>query len=286
MDQDIATWTPQRVDDDAWLLVRPGARRRVRQLGPPEVEASIVYQPRSARTRQGRFERAVADFLGREHSAWLLRAVGANVVLDVGGNKGQYAKSLRRNGYTGRIVSFEPVAHLVERLRELSADDPDWRIVDCALGDEDGTAEINMTPGPLSSLLPASEFGRDWAENLSRTTVEEIRIRRLADLWDDVMAGLDDPRPFLKMDTQGYDLETFRGAGDKVQQLLGLQSEVAMVPIYDGMPRLAEMLDIYEAAGFQTTGMFPVNRDRTTLRAIEFDLMMVGPAYEPEVDPS
>ncbi|WP_340539006.1 FkbM family methyltransferase [Nocardioides sp. GXZ039] len=281
MDQDIATWTPQQVDDDAWLLVRPGARRRVRQLGGPEVQASIVYQPRSARVRQGRFERAVSEFLGREHSAWLLRQVRANVVLDVGANKGQYAQSLRRNGYRGRIVSFEPVAHLVKRLEELSASDPDWQVVPCALGDEEGTAEINMTPGPLSSLLPASEFGREWADNLSKTTTETISIRRLADVWDEVMAGVEDPRPFLKMDTQGYDLETFRGAGDKVRLLLGLQSEVAMVPIYDGMPRMAEMLTTYEAAGFETTGLFSVNRDRQSLRAIEFDLMMVGPAFEP-----
>ncbi len=281
MDQDIATWTPQQVDDDSWLLVRPGAKRRVRQLGSPETRASIVYHARSARVRQGRFEMAVSEFLGREHAAWLLRQVGADVVLDVGANKGQYATSLRRNGFTGRIVSFEPIPQLVERLRGLAADDPDWTVVDCALGDDDGTAEINMSPGPLSSLLPASDFGRGWADNLKETTVQEIRIRRLADVWDEAMAGLDAPRPFLKMDTQGYDLETFRGAGDTVGRLVGLQSEVAMVPIYDGMPRLAEMLTTYEAAGFETTGLFPITRDRQTLRAIEFDLMMVGPAFEP-----
>ncbi|MDO9457172.1 FkbM family methyltransferase [Nocardioides sp.] len=277
-DPEIPGYERRRVDDDSWLFVRDGVRRRVRRLGPPEQLATIVFEPGLARRRQGRFERGVASFLAAQHTAWLLRELRVDVVLDVGANIGQFAKHARRMGYRGRIVSFEPVPDLVEVLEQAAADDPDWHVVPCALGDEDGTAEINWSPGTLSSLLPASEFGRQWNDSLDQTTTREITIRRLADVWDEVLAGLDTPRPFLKMDTQGFDVETFRGAGDRVGQLYGLQSEVAMVPIYDGMPRFIDQLALYESAGFETTGMFPVNRDRDTLRAIEFDLMMVGPA--------
>ncbi len=277
-DPEIPGYRGRRLDDDSLLFVRDGVRRRVHRVGPPEQLASLVYEPGVARRRQGRFERGVASFLADQHTAWLLRELDVDVVLDVGANVGQFAKHARRMGYRGRIVSFEPVPDLVEVLEAKAADDPDWHVVPCALGDQDGTAEINWSPGTLSSLLPASDFGRQWNDVLDDTTTREIRIRRLADVWDQAVAGLDAPRPFLKMDTQGYDVETFRGAGDHVAQLLGLQSEVAMVPIYDGMPRFPDQLALYESAGFETTGMFPVNRDRDTLRAIEFDLMMVGPA--------
>jgi FkbM family methyltransferase len=266
------------LDDDALLLVRDGARRRVRRVGPPAQLASLVYEPGLARRRQGRFERGVASFLADQHTAWLLRELDVDVVLDVGANVGQVATHVRRMGYRGRIVSFEPVPDLVEVLEKRAADDPDWHVLPFALGDADGTAEINWSPGTLSSLLPASDFGRRWNDRLDRTTTRTIHVRRLCDLWDRCVAGLDAPRPFLKMDTQGYDVETFRGAGDRVAGLYGMQSEVAMVPIYDGMPRLPDQLALYEAAGFETTGLCPVNRDRDTLRAIEFDLMMVGPA--------
>jgi FkbM family methyltransferase len=275
---EIAGYQRRRVDDDTWLFVREGVKRRVRRVGPPEQLATLVFEPNLARSRQGRFERGVASFLADQHTAWLLRELRVDVLLDVGANIGQFAKHARRLGYRGRIVSFEPVPDLVEVLEREAADDPDWHVVPVALGDEDGTAEINWSPGTLSSLLPASDFGRRWNDSLDETTTREIRIRRLHDVWDEVTQGLDDPRPFLKMDTQGYDVETFRGAGDKVARLFGLQSEVAMVPIYDGMPRFIDQLALYESAGFETTGMFPVNRDRESLRAIEFDLMMVGPA--------
>jgi hypothetical protein len=94
-------------------------------------------------------------------------------------------------------------------------------------------------------------------------------------VYDELVAGLDDPRVYLKLDTQGYDLEAFAGAGDRIKQVVGMQSEVSSVPIYDGMPRLTEQIAVYEDAGFELTGMFPVITDAATMRIIEFDAVMV-----------
>jgi hypothetical protein len=54
-----------------------------------------------------------------------------------------------------------------------------------------------------------------------------------------------------------------------------MQSELSLVPLYDGMPHLTEQLATFEDAGFQVTGMFPVVFDRATMRVIEFDAVMV-----------
>lgn len=45
----------------------------------------------------------------------------AHVVLDVGADRGQFGKRLRRDGYTGRIVSFEPVPHIADQLEKGAA---------------------------------------------------------------------------------------------------------------------------------------------------------------------
>ena len=60
-----------------------------------------------------------------------------------------------------------------------------------------------------------------------------------------------------------------------------MQSEVACVPIYDGMPRLPEQLEEYESRGFEVAGMFMVSRDVPTMRVIEFDMTLVRPAAVP-----
>ena len=90
--------------------------------------------------------------------------------------------------------------------------------------------------------------------------------------------GLPDPRVYLKLDTQGYDLRVLpRGGRPAIDRCsLGLQSEVSCVPIYDGMPRLVGAADRpYEEAGFSLTGMFPVTIDRRSLRVIEFDAVLI-----------
>jgi FkbM family methyltransferase len=174
-------------------------------------------------------------------------------------------------------VSFEPVAEMAARLREAAADDPDWLVMQNALGEAEGVAEIHAMQGAMSSLLPASEFGRRWSPKLRRTHPEQITIRRLDAVFDEAVAGIDRPRVYLKLDTQGFDLRAFAGAGSRIEDVLGMQSEVACVPIYDDMPRLTEQIRVYEDAGFELTGMFPVNVEGSSLRVIEFDAVMVRP---------
>jgi FkbM family methyltransferase len=267
----------RRLDRGTWMVATPGSRARAAQLGPDGRGPTVLFDPAYARQRPGVFERSLSDFVARRHITWLLRELRVNIVLDVGANVGQYADKLRRSGYTGRIVSFEPVAELSAALREKASADDRWHVHGCALGEEEGEAEINVVPGTMSSLLDASAFGKDWSDRLRESHTEKVRVRRLQDVLDEASAGVEDPRVYLKMDTQGFALQTFRGAGERVTELVGMQSEVSCVPIYDGMPRMAEQIGVYERAGFEITGMFSVSRDKPTLRVIEFDVVMIGP---------
>jgi hypothetical protein len=77
---------------------------------------------------------------------------------------------------------------------------------------------------------------------------------------------------FLKLDTQGFDMEVFKGLGNKLDEVLVLQSEVSLIPIYDNMPHWTESLALYESAGFGVAGMFPVNWDDG--RVVEYDCLL------------
>ena len=240
------------VDGHTWVVRRDQDRRRVFQE-----------------------QRVLGHYLGQQHVDWVLRELDINCVLDVGANVGQFAKRLREGGYTGRIVSFEPVPALADELRRTAKDDPDWQVVQCALGEVDEQTEINVRPGAMSSLLPSSDFGKNWSKKLRETERQTIDVRRLDGLFADVVAGIDEPRVYLKLDTQGYDLQAFACGGDCLKQIAGMQSEVSCLPIYDHMPRLPEQISAYEAEGFEISGMFPVTRHGPTLRVIEFDVTMV-----------
>jgi FkbM family methyltransferase len=198
-----------------------------------------------------------------------------NCVLDVGANRGQYGRLLRRAGYTGRIVSFEPVPPEFELLEQAAAGDPEWEVHPVALGSSDGSLEMHVTPGTLSSPLPATSLGEESFYRLRHTTRAVVPVRRLDGMLDEILRDLPDPRPFLKMDTQGFDVEVFRGLGERAREFVGLQSEVALLQLYQGMPRLPEALGVYEEAGFEVSGMYPVTRQAATGRVLEFDCLMV-----------
>jgi len=220
-------------------------------------------------------EKALFAYLSYLQIAAILDMYRVNVVVDVGAHRGGFAEGLRAAGYRGRIVSFEPAPHAFARLREAAAGDPRWAVLQVALGREDGETEMQVVPGTLSSLLPPTRFGAGRYPQLQQAEATTVQLRRLDGLLDGVLAGTRNPRPYLKLDTQGFDLEVFAGLGDRVSEFVGMQSEVALMKIYEGMPRMPEALRTYEAAGFEVAGLYPVSRQRRTARVLEYDAVMV-----------
>lgn len=265
-----------QVAPGAWLLRRRSSEVLTRPLVRKAGAGRLVYHPGRVRRNLPTMYRNLAGFLLEEQVAAILRRLRVNCVLDVGANVGQFGRMLRRGGYQGRIVSFEPLDEFATELRRRAEKDGNWHVHQYALGDEETTGEINATPGAsLSSLLPASAFGKEWSTKLETPVKEEITIRRLDGVLDEVVAGVDEPRIYLKLDTQGYDLPAFRGAGERVREVLAMQSEVSCMPIYEGMPQLEEQLGEYRRAGFDVAGLFPVSLHRPTLRVLEFDAVLV-----------
>jgi len=215
------------------------------------------------------------SILLREHLGDLLKRLGIDCVLDVGANVGQYGRLLRRAGYRGRVISFEPNPDALAILTAASASDPRWTVHGCALGDLDGQIPFHITRlNSLSSLLTpdgpaAPEFGDD--SKVART--ELVPVRRLDTFFAEHAQELREARLYLKMDTQGYDLNVLRGVAGNIHRILGLQSELSLKPIYSGMPDYLQVL--FEAArlGFEVTGFFPVVRDRAG-SLIEVDCVM------------
>ena len=220
-------------------------------------------------------EREVFEELQRVQLPALFEMYGVNCVVDVGAHEGEYAQRLRAGGYKGRIVSFEPVPRAFAELERVAEDDSDWQVHQLALGREEGATTINAVPGTLSSLRPPTEFGARRYKRLRDPEPVEVQVRRLDAMLDAVLQGIERPRPYLKLDTQGFDLDVFAGTGDRIAEFVGMQSELALMQIYQGMPRLPEALGIYEDAGFDVAAMYPVSRQGKTARVLEYDCVMV-----------
>jgi FkbM family methyltransferase len=219
-----------------------------------------------------------------EHIRELLMTLDIDLVLDVGAHHGEYASLLRELGYAGRIISFEPVAANFDVIAQHCAHDPSWRAYNLALGSEDADKSINvMSDSFLNSFLAPSEFGLQWLDRNSDgghrcpmivKGVDKVTVRRLDGLFDQMLNDAGAHNVFLKMDTQGWDLEVLRGADACISRIGAVQSEVPLKAIYRGMPSFIEVITECKRLGFEITGMFPVSRDTNNLAIVEFDCVM------------
>ncbi|MFF3714257.1 FkbM family methyltransferase [Streptomyces phaeochromogenes] len=263
------------VGSDTWLVGRGAKGRKATSVPFGATGARLLLDEAVSAEAEREFQLGAAHYLGAQHVAALLELNRVNCVFDVGANVGQYGKGLRRFGYKGRIVSFEPVSVTFEKLRQAAENDPDWQVYNFALGREEAVQSIHIDWKSMNSLLPPSEYGKERYKRFSKGRTEEIEIRRLDDVMQKALEGIEDPRPYLKMDTQGFDMEVFAGAGDRISEFVGMQSEVAALRLYEGSPLMGEAIAAYEAAGFGVTGMYPVTREPATGRVVEFDCVMV-----------
>jgi FkbM family methyltransferase len=202
----------------------------------------------------------------RQH---LFRHYGIDTVIDVGANSGQYGHFLRRVGYRGRIISFEPLSTAFSKLKSAAAVDPDWEVHNLGVGDVEGTATLNVSGNSeSSSLLRMLPMHLQSFPDSRYVTTETISLTTL----DKVLNGLSPASGvFVKVDTQGYEMPVIDGAADHLAGVRGVQLEMSIVPLYEGERLMPEMLTYMAGKGFQLMGLEPGPGDSRTGQLLQVD---------------
>lgn len=222
----------------------------------------------------------VVRFAGRSsplgRRMMLLRHYGVDLVIDVGANVGQYALELRRLGYRGQIVSFEPLPTALTTLRARAARDPQWIVMPLALGNHAGRAKLYVAANSVSSsLLPMLPRHLQAAPSSRYVGEAEVEICRLDDVFDGIVGA--SRTPFLKVDVQGGERGVLEGAASALQRLAGLQIELSLVPLYEGSPRLPEIVTFLEGHGFLLMSVEPGFSDPDSGQLLQVDGIFFRP---------
>jgi FkbM family methyltransferase len=198
------------------------------------------------------------------------------LVIDIGANRGQFAIALFHAGFTGRIVSFEPVPAAHSALSENAcAFGPRWSVAPAmALSDAEGMASFRLTSAETtSSLLELSEANSITDDGYVEKI--EVPIRRLDNLIGDL--GLDQQSWFLKIDVQGGEALVLAGAEKALSLAKGLVVELSTDELYNGQPLAFEMLAFFRERGFDLHDIIPGYRDPGTFRLLQFDAVLFHP---------
>lgn len=195
-------------------------------------------------------------------------------VIDIGANNGHFHDQIRHEvGFEGPVFSFEPDPGLSEELALRAAADPLWTVFPFALGAAAGTLPINIMNNSVYNSFhqptekPIGEFGH--GNCVSRTVNVEVRAL-------DAMAGEfpDLSHTYVKIDTQGFDLEVLKGGRDVMRQVPALQTEVSLLAQYLDAPMMDASIAAFSELGFGVADLFLVSTNGRH-RAIEFDCIMV-----------
>ncbi|WP_242123176.1 FkbM family methyltransferase [Sphingobium sp. Sx8-8] len=213
-----------------------------------------------------------------------LAAFEVDCLFDVGANRGQYATMLRKDaGFRGTILSFEPNPEIFAELERRAASDRRWHAFNIALSDFDGMASFNIMAADQFSSLKKPSQAQDaiFAERNKVTRTLDMQCRRLETMLPELRHAHGFARPFLKMDTQGHDLSVCQGAGGALGEMLGVQTELGVRPIYEGGTGYRAMIDWLGDRGFVPSAFFANNKGHFPL-LVEMDGIFVNQARLPQ----
>src|ERR1041385_7896858 len=194
-----------------------------------------------------------------------LRRYPPKIALDVGANVGGFGRELRRLGFRGEIHSFEPHSGAFRELQGAAVHDSRWVCHNFGLGEHETTATLHIAhESVFNSLLSPLRTGSSSDESSASASEEEVRVRTLDQFINE--NRLDSARTFLKVDTQGYELNVLKGGAAALKLIQAVQLELSLRPLYEGQPTMETVVAFMHRSGFGIFGVWPGLRDQDSRR--------------------
>ena len=146
-----------------------------------------------------------------------------------------------------------------------------------ALDETSGEGVFNvMQNDQFSSLGTPDHTSVDLFREANKAA-SQIRVRKdtLEGAYRRLQRQFHFNRPFLKMDTQGFDVRVLSGGRSIAGEFVGLQSELAVMRIYMEAVSFRDAIEFYEQLGFELSAFVPNNAGHFPL-LVEMDCIMIN----------
>jgi len=179
-------------------------------------------------------------------TAYSLLNYSPKIIFDVGAHNGSSIDRFSKLFGKPQIFAFEPNNDLYIRMKD-KFQDKNIHISNKVLGKQNGTVEFNIHNSSTgsSSLL---DFNPDLSfasrRKLTSTNVDKVKVE-MTTLDDEVNRRELEKIDYLKIDTQGTELDVLRGAEEslKLQKIDFIEFEIILTPTYLNMPKWSETLN-------------------------------------------
>ena len=200
--------------------------------------------------------------------------LNTNLVLDIGANKGQFARSIRKTGYNGKILSFEPLKEVYDELTINSFKDKKWEVYPRrAVGNSNSEITINVSKNFASSsvlnILDEHVNSASDSKYINSYLVKQIKL-------DDIELDKNFTSIFLKIDVQGYELDVLKGAEELLDRVSLIKVEVSYTQLYENSTNWRTLIDFLNTKDFEIWDVENGFRNPKNLRLLQSDLVLVN----------
>ena len=210
-----------------------------------------------------RYLRSLKNFLQKQQ---------IELVIDIGANRGQFAKYVRSAGFKGSIVSFEPLKDAFLVLEQATLEDKKWDCYKLAVSSRRGKATMYRTQNEWSSSLQETlDNTKKLTPRLESAGTEQIESITLAEALN--LANAKKFRTFLKLDTQGHEAAILSSNPNSLQRICAIQVELSVRPLYENEAFAHDIVRFLVAYGFAVHHLIPGFRDENTRELLQFDLL-------------
>jgi FkbM family methyltransferase len=182
----------------------------------------------------------------------VVKPLNIKTIIDIGANTGAYSKEMREEFPEATIFAFEPLHDCFKQVEENMKGDKKFRVWNVALGNQNGTTEINKSSfHPSSSILSMVTLHKELYPKSKESVTETIQIKRL----DDVLQGETlEKNILIKIDVQGFEDKVIIGGKNIISQAAIVVAETSFVPLYENQALFGDIHNLLNELGFSYYG--------------------------------
>jgi FkbM family methyltransferase len=185
-----------------------------------------------------------------------LRGLPVGTVIDVGANKGQFARYIAGIFPNANICSFEPLPEAFAELKKW-AESENGRVkaFNLALGESEGSVDLyrHLDHSPSSSLLRSTAAFEVLYPIIRRQEAVSVEVATLDRMVAKGSIALR-PEIFIKLDVQGYEHQVIRGGIDTFKSAVACLVEVNVDSLYENQARFQDLVGTLAELGYRYVG--------------------------------
>lgn len=180
-----------------------------------------------------------------------------NYVIDIGSNVGDITRRLLQDK-NNFVISVEPIPSLANNLKTWESNHSNLKVINCAISDVDGEQTFYVNEPHYTSSLKKfnDEVKNKWVNPLGYGNEIIVKTMKLSSLIEHLSLE-NETISFIKIDTQGSDLDVIKSAEKYLSQIVEIKCEAFITDkqndLYVDEAKSVEIIEFMNQNNFELT---------------------------------